>query len=123
MLRGIIPGLIVVLAIGGPASKANAQDPTARCVSVENEQTTIASAKGRGLDIEDFSGIDAAAFLKAFNAAPPASNFVAGKIFAALGPDRVYVFFESGSALCAPPSPLNRASYEALAERARGEGA
>jgi hypothetical protein len=123
MLRGIIPGLIVVLAIGGPISKANAQDPSARCVSVQNEQMTIDSAQRRGLDIESFTKAETAAFVKAFNAAPPASNFVATKLFAAVGPDQVYVFFESGQDLCVPPSPLNRASYEALAEHARGQGA
>jgi hypothetical protein len=123
MLRTIIPGLIIGLAIGGPTSKAYAQDPSARCVSVQNEQMTIDSAQRRGLDIEDFTAVETAAFLKAFNAAPPASNFVATKVFAAVGADRVYVFFESGPDLCVPPSPLNRTSYEALAEQARGDGA
>ena len=123
MLRGIIPGLIVALAIGGPTSKAYAQDPTARCVSVENEQMTIASAQSRGLDIENFTEIETTAFLEAFNAAPPMSNFVATKMFAAVGHDRAYVFFESGHDLCTPPSPLPRAIYGELAERARGEGA
>ncbi len=123
MLRTVIPGLILALAIGGPTSKAYAQDPSARCVSVQNEQMTIDSAQRRGLDIESFTKIETAAFVQAFNAAPPASNFVATKLFAAVGPDRVYVFFESGQDLCAPPSPLNRASYEALAEHARGQGA
>jgi hypothetical protein len=123
MRRATIASLTIVLAIGGATSKAYAQDPSARCVSVANEQMTIASAEGRGLDIEDFSEVEAAAFLKAFNATPPASNFVATKIFAAVGPDRVYVFFESGPDLCVPPSPLNRESYEALADKARGDGA
>jgi hypothetical protein len=123
MPRGIIPGLIIVLAIGGPTAKAYAQDPSARCVSVENEQMTIASARSRGLDIENFTEIETTAFLKAFNAAPPSSAFVAMKMFAAVGRDRAYVFFESGQDLCSPPAPLPRAIYGALVERARGEGA
>ena len=67
MLR-IIFGLTMILAIGGPASRAYAQDPTARCVSVGNEQMTIASAQGRGLAIENFSEVETAKFLTAFNA-------------------------------------------------------
>ena len=123
MRCAIIAGLTIILAIGGPVAIAHAQDPSARCVSVANERMTIASAQGRGLDIEDFSAAETATFLNAFNAMPPASNFVATKIFAAVGPDRVYVFFESGPDLCVPPSPLTRASYEALADKARGDGA
>jgi hypothetical protein len=123
MLRGIIPGLTTVLAISGATSEAQAQDPTARCVSVQNEQMTIDSAQRRGLDIESFTEIETTAFLKAFNAAPPMSNFVAARMFAAVGSDRAYVFFESGKDLCSPPSPLPRAIYGALVERARGEGA
>ena len=45
MLR-IILSLTMILAIGGATSRAYAQDPSARCVSVENEQMTIASAAG-----------------------------------------------------------------------------
>ena len=66
---------------------------------------TIASAQGRGLDIENFSEVETAAFLKAFNALKPESNFVATKMFAAVGRDRAYVFFESGKDLCTTPSP------------------
>jgi hypothetical protein len=83
---------------------------------------TITSAQGRGLDIEDLTEGETVTFLKTFNAMPPASNFVARKIFAAVGSDRVYVFFESGPDLCTPPSPLTRASYEALVDDARGGG-
>ena len=123
MRRAIIAGLTALLAIGGPALKAYAQDPSARCVSLKNKQMTIASAQGRGLDIENFSAIETLTFLKAFNAAPPKSNFVATKMFAAVGRDRAYVFFENGEDLCTPPSPLSRASYEALVEEAHGDGA
>ena len=118
----IIFGLTMILAIGGPASRAYAQDPSARCVSVGNEQMTIASAQGHGLAIENFSEVETARFLTAFNAMAPASNFVATKIFAAVGGDRVYVFFESDKDLCTAPSPLTPDSYEALAEKARGDG-
>ena len=121
MLR-IIFGLTMILATGGPASRAYAQDPSARCVAVANEQMTIASAQGRGLAIENFSEVETARFLTAFNAMAPASNFVATKIFAAVGGDRVYVFFESDKDLCTAPSPLTPDSYEALAEKARGDG-
>ena len=120
MLR-IIFGLTMILAIGGPASRAYAQDPSARCVSVGNEQMTIASAQGRGLAIENFSEVETAKF--AFNEMAPTSNFVATKIFAAVGGDRVYVFFESDKDLCTAPSPLSLDSYEALVEKARGDGA
>jgi len=123
MRRSIIAGLTIILAIDGPIAGAYAQDPSARCVSLGNEQMTIDSAQRRGLDIEDFSDVETVTFLKAFNAMPPASNFVATKIFAAVGPDRVYVFFESGPDLCVPPSPLTRESYESLADQARGDGA
>src|SRR5271154_5537245 len=122
MLR-IIFSLTITLAIGGPTSKAYAQDPSARCVWVGNEQMTIASAYGRGLTIENFTEVETATFLIAFNAMPPRSNFVATKIFAAVGRDQVYLFFESDKDLCTPPSPLSRASYEALVEKARGDGA
>jgi hypothetical protein len=64
-----------------------------------------------------------AAFLKAFNALKPESNFVATKMFAAVGRDRAYVFFESGIDLCTTPSPLHRPGYEKLAKRAHGDGA
>jgi hypothetical protein len=123
MLRVIIPGLTIILAIGGPISKTYAQDPSARCVSVENKQMTIASAGGRGLDIEDFTEAETATFVRAFNAAPPTSAFVATAMFAAVGPDRVYVFFESGKDLCTAPSPLPLKIYEALVQEARGNGA
>jgi len=123
MLRGIIPGLTIILAIGGPVSKADAQDPSARCVSVQNKQMTIASARGRGLDIEDFTEVETGTFVRAFNAAPPRSSFAATEMFAAIGHDRVYVFFENGEDLCSPPSPLSRTSYEALVREARGDGA
>jgi hypothetical protein len=119
----IMAGLTAILTIGGPTPKAYAQDPSARCVSLGNKQMTIASAQGRGLDIENFSEVETLTFLKAFNAAPPQSNFVATKMFAAVGRDRAYVFFESGKDLCTPPSPLSLASYEALVEEAHGNGA
>ncbi len=121
-MRWIILSLTMILAIGGPTSKASAQDPSARCVWVGNEQMTIASAYGRGLAIENFTEVETAKFLIAFNAMPPRSDFVATKIFAAVGGDRVYVFFESDKDLCTAPSPLSRASYEALVEKARGDG-
>jgi hypothetical protein len=123
MLHRVIAGLAIVLAVGGPSPKAYAQDPSARCVWVGNEQMTIASAQGRGFDIENFTALETVTFLKAFNAMAPQSNFVATKIFAAVGPDRAYVFFENGQDLCTPPSPLSRASYEDLAEQAHGNGA
>ena len=122
MLR-IILSLTMILAIGGPTSKAYAQDPSARCVWVGNEQMTIASAQGRGLTIENFTEVETERFLTAFNAMPPRSDFVATKIFAAVGRDRVYVFFESDKDLCTAPSPLSRDSYEELIEKARGDGA
>jgi hypothetical protein len=84
---------------------------------------TIASAERHGLDIENFTEVETVMFLKAFNAMAPTSNFVAAKIFAAVGSDRAYVFFENGEDLCTPPSPLSRASYEELAEEAHGNGA
>jgi hypothetical protein len=123
MRRAIIAGLTMILAVGGPTQKARAQDPSARCVSVANEQMTIASAQGRGLDIENFSDVETVTFLKVFNAMAPASDFVATKMFAAVGQDRAYVFFESGEDLCVPPSPLSRESYDALVDQARGDGA
>src|ERR1700722_10398707 len=123
MRRAIVAGLTMVLAIGGPALKAYAQDPSARCVSVTNEQMTIASAQGRGLYIENFSAPETVAFLKAFNATPPNSNFIATKMFAAVGGDRAYVFFESDKDLCTPPSPLSRESYDAFVGQAQGDGA
>jgi hypothetical protein len=116
-----IAGLTIVLAIGG-STPSHAQDPSARCVWVGNRQMTIASAQGRGLDIQTFSEVETATFLKAFNATPPESHFIATAMFAAVGDDRVYVFFESGEDLCTPPSPLSRATYEALAKQAQGEG-
>ncbi len=122
MLR-IIFSLTIILATGGPTSKAYAQDPSARCVWVGNEQMTIASAQGRGFTIENFTEVETARFLAAFNAMPPSSNFVATKIFAAVGTDRVYVFFESDKDLCTAPSPVSRDSYEELIEKARGGGA
>lgn len=122
MRRAIIAGLTVILAIGGPTLGAYAQDPSARCVSVANKQMTIASAQGHGLYIEDFSEVETATFLKTFNAMAPKSNFVAAKVFAAVGRDRAYVFFESGEDLCTAPSPLSRESYETLVEQARGNG-
>ena len=117
-----IAGLTIILAIAGPTPKAHAQDPSARCVWVGNEQMTIASAQGHGLRIENFTEIEAATFLKAFNAMAPASNFVATKVFVAVDRDRAYVFFESGEDLCTAPSPLSLESYEALVEQARGDG-
>ena len=122
MLR-IILSLTIILAIGGPISKAYAQDPSARCVWVGNEQMTIASAQGRGFTIENFTEVETERFLTAFNAMEPRSNFVATKIFAAVGADRVYVFFESDKDLCTAPSPVSRESYEELIEKARGDGA
>jgi hypothetical protein len=146
MLRSIIAGLTLVMATFGAAAanetidpnafdagdrlqevlaapKADAQDQSARCFPVENRQMTIASARGHGLDIENFSEVETAAFLKAFNALKPESNFVATKMFAAVGRDRAYVFFESGKDLCTTPSPLHRAGYKRLAKRAQGDGA
>jgi hypothetical protein len=120
MLSRITAWLTVMLALRG---LAYAQDQSARCVSVANKQMTIASAEGRGLYIENFSEVETVTFLKAFNAMAPASNFVAAKVFAAVGRDRAYVFFESGEDLCTAPSPLSLASYEALVEQARGHGA
>lgn len=83
---------------------------------------TIASAQGRGFDIEDFSEVETATFLKVFNAMAPARNSVASKVFAAVGRDRACVFFESGKDLCTAPSPLPREVYEALIDQARGDG-
>ena len=123
MRRAVLAGLTIILAIGGPNLKAYAQDPSARCVSVANEQMTIASAQGRGLYIENFSAPETVAFLKAFNAAPPNSNFIATKMFAAVGGDRAYVFFESDKNLCTAPSPLSREIYDAIVEQAQGDGA
>jgi hypothetical protein len=123
MPRAILAGLTIILAVGGPTLKAYAQDPSARCVSVANEQMTIASAQGRGLYIENFSMPETVAFLKAFNAMPPNSNFIATKMFAAVGGDRAYVFFERDKDLCTPPSPLSRESYDAFVEQAQGDGA
>ncbi len=145
MLRAIIAGLASVVAtFAAPANetidpntfdatdhlreilsapKAYAQDPSARCVSVANEQVTIASARGHGLDIENFNEVETAAFLRAFNALQPESNFMAAKMFAAVGRDRAYVFFESGKELCTTPSPLHRAGYERLVKQAQGGGA
>jgi hypothetical protein len=123
MLCRAIAGLTIILAIADFSPKAYAQDPSARCVWVGNERMTIASAQGRGLDIEDFTEVETATFLKVFNAMAPQSNFVATKIFAAVGRDRAYVFFESGEDLCTPPSPLSRASYEDLVEQVHGNGA
>jgi hypothetical protein len=120
MRRAIIATLTIILAVGGPSLKAYAQDPSARCVSVANEQMTIASAQGRGFYIENFSELETVAFLKAFNATPPNSNFIATKMFAAVGGDRAYVFFESGKDLCTPPSPLSRGSYDEFVEQAQG---
>jgi hypothetical protein len=146
MLRAIIGGLTLVVATFGAAPanetmdpdpfdaanhlrevlaapEADAQDRSARCVPVENRRMTIASARGHGLDIENFSEVETAAFLKAFNAQKPESNFVATKMFAVVGRDRAYVFFESGKDLCTTPSPLHRAGYRRLAKRAQGDGA
>ena len=122
MLRRITAALTITLAIGGPTPKAHAQDPSAHCVSVANEQMTIASAQGRGLDIDNFSEVEAVTFLKAFNAMAPTSKFVASKVFAAVDRNRAYVFFESGKDLCTAPAPLSRESYEALVEQAQGDG-
>jgi hypothetical protein len=146
MFRAIIAGLTLVVATFGAARanetidpnavdaanhlrevlaapKAYAQDPRARCVPVENREIAIASARGHGLDIENFSEVETAAFLKAFNAQKPESSFVATKMFAAVGHDRAYVFFESGKDLCTTPSPLHRAGYRRLAKQAQGDGA
>jgi hypothetical protein len=84
---------------------------------------TIDSAQGRGLYIENFSEAETVAFLKAFNATPPNSNFIATKMFAAVGGDRVYVFFESDKDLCTAPSPLSRGSYDEFVEQVQGSGA
>jgi hypothetical protein len=121
--RAIVAGLTIILAVGGPTLKAYAQDPSARCVSVANVQMTIDSAQGRGFYIENFSEPETVAFLKAFNATPPNSNFIATKMFAAVGGDRAYVFFESDKDLCTPPSPLSRDSYDAFVGKAQGDGA
>jgi hypothetical protein len=123
MPRTILAGLAIILALGGPTLKAYAQDPSARCVSVANKQMTIDSAQGRGFYIENFSEPETVAFLKAFNATPPNSNFIATKMFAAVGGDRAYVFFESGKDLCTPPSPLSRGSYDEFVEQAQAGGA
>jgi hypothetical protein len=123
MRRSIVAGLTIALAIGGPILKVCAQDPSARCVSVANEQMTIASARNRGFYIENFRADETLTFLKAFNATPPNSNFVATKMFAAVGGDRAYVFFESDKDLCTPPSPLSRESYDAFVEQAQRNGA
>ena len=53
----------------------------------------------------------------------PTSTFVATEMFAAVGHDRAYVFFESGKDLCTAPSPLPLRIYEALVQEARGDGA
>jgi hypothetical protein len=97
MLRAIIGGLTLVVATFGAAPanetidpnavdaadhlrevlaapKAYAQDRSARCVPVENRQMTIASARGHGLDIENFGEVETAAFLKAFNALKPSNS-------------------------------------------------
>jgi hypothetical protein len=84
---------------------------------------TIESAQGRGLYIENFSEAETVAFLKAFNATPPNSKFIATKMFAAVGGDLAYVFFESDKDLCTAPSPLSRESYEVFVEQAQGDGA
>jgi hypothetical protein len=123
MRREIIAGLTALLAIGGLPLKASAQDPSARCVSIGNRQMTVASAQGRGLDIELFTGVETRTFLTAFNAMAPHSAFVATKMFAAVGRDRAYLFFESDKDLCTPHSPLSRASYETFVKRAHGDGA
>jgi hypothetical protein len=123
MPRTILAGLTIILAFSGPILKASAQDPSARCVSVANKQMTIDSAQGRGLYIENFSQAETVAFLKAFNATPPNSHFIATKMFAAVGGDRAYVFFESDKDLCTAPSPLSRESYDAFVEQAQGDGA
>ena len=123
MRRALIATLTIILGVGGPTLKAYAQDPSARCVSVANEQMTIASAQSRGFYIENFSEPETVAFLKAFNATPPTSNFIATKMFAAVGGDRAYVFFESGKDICTPPSPLSRGNYDEFVEQAQGDGA
>ena len=122
MHRAVLAGLTIILT-SGPTLKAYAQDPSARCVSVANEQMTIESAQGRGFYIENFSEPETVAFLKAFNATPPNSKFIATKMFAAVGGDRVYVFFESDKDLCTAPSPLSRGSYDEFVEQAQGNGA
>jgi hypothetical protein len=121
MRYAMIAGLAIVLATGA-STPGHAQDPSARCVWVGNRQMTIASAQGQGLDIQTFSEVETATFLKAFNAMAPESHFIATGMFAAVGDDRAYVFFESGEDLCTPPSPLSRASYEALVKQTQGEG-
>jgi hypothetical protein len=123
MRRASVAGLTIILAIGGPTLTAHAQDPSARCVSGANKQMTIESAQGRGFYIENFSEPETVSFLKAFNATSPNSNFIATKMFAAVGGDRAYVFFESDKDLCTPPSPLSREIYDAFVERAQGDGA
>jgi hypothetical protein len=123
MRRATIAGVTIILAVGDPSLKAYVQDPNARCVSVANKQMTIDSAQGRGLYIENFSEAETVAFLKAFNAASPNSNFIATKMFAAVGGDRAYVFFESAKDLCTAPSPLSRERYDAFVEQAQGHGA
>ena len=123
MRRSIVAGPTIILAVGGPSLKAYAQDPSARCVSVANKQMTIDLAQGRGLYIENFSEAETVAFLKAFNTTPPNSNFIATKMFAAVGGDRAYVFFESDKDLCTAPSPLSRENYDEFVEQARGNGA
>ena len=80
MRRASIAGVTIILAIGGPTLRAQAQDPCARCVSVANEQMTIDSAQGRGFYIENFSEVETSTLLKAFNTKPPNSNFVATKM-------------------------------------------
>jgi hypothetical protein len=82
---------------------------------------TIASAQDRGLYIENFSEPETVAFLKAFNAMPPNSNFIATKMFAAVGGDQAYVFFENGNDLCTAPSPLSRESYDTFVEQTQGD--
>src|SRR4029077_4974655 len=106
MPHAILAGLTIILATSGPTLKAYAQDPSARCVSVANKQMTIESAQGRGLYIENFSEPETVAFLKALNATPPNSTFIATKMFAAVGRYRAYVFLENDKDLCTPPFPL-----------------
>src|ERR1700733_8305245 len=120
MRRAILAGLTIILATGWPTLKAYAQDPSARCVSAANEQMTIDSAQGRGFYIENFSEPETVAFLKGFNATTPNSRCIATKMFAAVGGDRAYVFFESDKDLCTPPSPLSRESYDAVVGQAQG---
>lgn len=122
MFHRAIAGLMTIVAIGGSTPEACAQDPSARCTSVANKRMTVASALSRGFDVENFSEVESVTFLQAFNAIPPKSDFVATKIFAAVGRDRAYIFFENGKDLCAPPTPMPRASYEALVEQARRDG-